>query len=708
MNPYQIDFDFLAESSAPSEISEWSLLTPRPKSNPLQFHASRSQQPRIRSLFQVSDLAQSSLPASSPPSRRVEPVLHSSGLQCPTPRESSIGSLRYPDKQIHQGLPAPDFSQPCPSSLTSPSQDAEGVEDCSFSMPISRVPQLSKPARTSKPSDVSQSRNASDLTRVRIAAKSSMVWNLWLRVSACLHSVSSVIQQIQSSAYPVEHAERFLNQYAATTLVRYMSCILQFVEFCSTLHVPIETMSETRMADLLVSGSLARRSDGSGPKFSVTIKSLRWAYKQLGIQPLACMFGPLISSFDKQKLPGDRRESLPFPLFILMRWERRVLQSATPLQEVIILGGFLLLCWSGLRFSDLQRSHLSSWQLDANSLRGLTWRAKTCNSATPFGILLSGILSCGSWTWVHRYLQALDQLYLGESLDLIDFAIPAFDSNGVPVKPYDAMTYAEALYYLRLYLSLPWSSQGSQMAFNTSSYSVHGLKATVLSWAAQANLPEEDRRVHGKHKPAQLSVQLYSRDDILGSLRVQTNLISQIVKGWRPVTPLARGGQKPLVEPQFSVERFRKDKGDLEWKFFRFDQADGLQQLVTLPDTPLEELSEESSSDESSSSSSSDGSVEEPKPRRPKIPRTAAASHLIEADEAIVGLHRRTWHVMMVSDSQQPDLPCWQGQSLKTACGRFLIQMQVSASEAFELAPGQSMCSHGGCRKGFQSIGRIA
>ena len=648
------------------------------------------------------------MPASSPPSRRVEPLLHSSGLPCPTPSESSIGSLQYPDKQIPQGLPVPEFSQPRPGSLTMVSEDVDSTEAGSFSMSVARVPMPPKPARTSKTVEVSQSRRASDLARVRIAATSPMVWNLWLRISVCLQSVSNVIQQIQSSAYPVEHAERFLNQYAATTLVRYMSCILQFVEFCSALHVSLDTMSETRMADLLVSGALARRSDGSGPKFSVTIKALRWAYKQLGIQSLACMFGPLISSFDKQKVPSDRRESLPFPLFILMRWERRILQSATPVQEIIILGGFLLLCWSGLRFSDLQRSHLSSWQLDDHTLRGLTWRAKTCNTATPFGILLSGLLSCGSLTWVHRYLQALDKLYSRDSLDLIDFAIPAFDSQGVPVQPYDAMTYAEALYYLRLYLSLPWSSQGSQIDLDTSSYSVHGLKATVLSWAAQANLPEEDRRIHGKHKPAQLSVQLYSRDDILGSIRVQTALISQIVQGWRPVTPLARGGQKPLVEPQFSLERFRKDKGHLEWQFFRFDKSDGLQQLVKLPDVPLEVLSEDSSSEESSSSSSSEDSVEEPKPRQPKIPRKSVAPPLTEADEAIVGLHRRTWHVMMMSDSPQPDLPCWQGQSLKTACGRFLTQMQVSASEAFEIAPGQSMCSHGGCRKGFQSIGRIA
>ena len=72
------------------------------------------------------------------------------------------------------------------------------------------------------------------------------------------------------------------------------------------------------------------------------------------------------------------------------------------------------------RFSDLQRSQLSSWILDEDSLRGLTWRAKTCSTATPFGICISGLLSQGNWTWVHKYLQALDRLYSDQDPEQID------------------------------------------------------------------------------------------------------------------------------------------------------------------------------------------------------------------------------------------------------------------------------------------------
>ena len=152
------------------------------------------------------------------------------------------------------------------------------------------------------------------------------------------------------------------------------------------------------------------------------------------------------------------------------------LQSQASQKEVIILGGLLMLCWSGLRFSDLQRSHLASWQLDPTSLRGLTWRAKTCSTATPFGILLSGLLSQGSWTWTLKFLKTLDEIYANQEASQIDFAIPAFHNQIEPITPFEAMTYAEALYYLRYYMTLPWSHHHATLQVDASSYSVNSSK----------------------------------------------------------------------------------------------------------------------------------------------------------------------------------------------------------------------------------------
>jgi hypothetical protein len=66
---------------------------------------------------------------------------------------------------------------------------------------------------------------------------------------------SSVLQQLRSSEFCTEHSERFLNQFAATTLVRYMSCLLQFLQLCVIMHVNVNDLSEAVLADLLISGA---------------------------------------------------------------------------------------------------------------------------------------------------------------------------------------------------------------------------------------------------------------------------------------------------------------------------------------------------------------------------------------------------------------------------------------------------------------------
>ena len=639
-----------------TSFSEWSLVAPTPKALPLPPVLQNNPRPRIRAPFQVSSIGYN-------PEQHAEagilrnPVEHSPGLALPQCRENSIESLRYPDYKVGSvqcsGLPAPTFSQPVPCSLQSNQLDSahDMAPPGHAGLALQEMPASGESfhltAKGIQPRQQPRfSQQASNLTRVRISSSSPIVWNLWTNFSDQMHPFSSVLQQLRSSEFCTEHSERFLNQLAATTLVRYMSCLLQFLQLCVIMHVRVNDMSEALLADLLISGALARRADGSGPKCSITIKSLRWAHKQLGVSAFGCAFGALVASFEKQKFESDRKESLSYPVFILMKWERRILQSNTPLKEVIILGGFFLLCWSGLRFSDLQRCRLSTWQLDSTSLRGLTWRAKTCNSSTPFGVITSGLLSKGTWTWIHKFLSTLDELYAAENPDEIDFALPTFGNQDTPMVPFDAMTYAAALYYIRYYMTLPWSQQGIPASLNTKSYSVHGLKATILSWAAQANLPETDRRIHGKHRPAQASVQLYSRDDILGSLRVQTALIEQLNNGWRPVTPLGRGGQVPLTEPSFVLEQFKKDRDCPEWKFFRFNQKSSLQVFADNVEC-LEEVSDPNSGSSSSeaSSSSSSASDSESHPAPAKKHRTSSQCELGPADEALVGLHRKTWHI---------------------------------------------------------------
>ena len=161
-----------------------------------------------------------------------------------------------------------------------------------------------------------------------------------------------------------------------------------------------------------------------------------------------------------------------------------------------------------------------------------------------------------------------------------------------------------------------------------------------------------------------------------------------------------------MLEPQFALERFRKELKPHDWKFFTFHTQSHLQLFAdSVPELESDQgVSDESRSSESSSSS--DESSQEPvSPRPAKASKRVQKDSIGAADEAILGLHRKTWHMMVQTEATQANLPVWQDQHLKTACGRFLPQTRIQLGMQITLEPGHVFCSHVGCRKGFHSLG---
>ena len=193
------DWDFAAFDDV-SSVEGWQVIHPTPKALPLPSNLSRVACPRIRAPFQVADILSASSPVSRPTLPKASSVQHSSGLPRPANFESNIESLRYPNVSQHddmaKGLPAPAFSQPTPRSCIRDDPLEEQPQDPIWQgnpVPGTKSKTQSAP-KISKMLGPTQSSNASNLTRIRIASQSPVVWKLWTQSSAALREHSEVLR----------------------------------------------------------------------------------------------------------------------------------------------------------------------------------------------------------------------------------------------------------------------------------------------------------------------------------------------------------------------------------------------------------------------------------------------------------------------------------------------------------------------------------
>ena len=425
------------------------------------------------------------------------------------------------------GLPVPMCQVAIPRSLQIPdcADDvtvAEHVHDVqSYALPSS-----GKRQRRQSKIPVQSDTGPIDLVRTKRASDSPLVQSLWDMIINLYVLHSPLLQQIQHSAFRREHFARLIDNFAASTLVKYLSALQVFHSLLTDMRIHLAGLSELQLADILVAGRLSKHSEGATASPSILIKAVRWGFKQLQIEPFSVAFGPLIASF-QMKVPKDRRESLPFSLYILTQFERHILVRETSREDVLILGSYMLLLFSGLRFADMQRTAPSSLQWDGTSLRGLAWRTKTSCAGTPLGALACGFLSQGSYNWLFKFLVHLDGVLAEAGIAEIDFLVPSIGPEGIraPLRP---MSYAESLFFLRHFLRLPWKKSPLDLGIAPQSYTIHGLKSTLISWATQLDLPDEHKRLQGKHQSRNSSTRLYSRDMEIANGAIGMNALRQM------------------------------------------------------------------------------------------------------------------------------------------------------------------------------------
>ena len=408
--------------------------------------------------------------------------------------------------------------------------------------------------------------------RSHSAANSKVAMELMMQLLAFLGSESGTFTSLQSAVHYHQHVRRVLAGFAATTVIRYITTFNNFAKTCEDLDVCILEITEVQAADILVTLQLQKREDPAlGSSATTCIKAIRWVRRNTQCCVFEVFFGELISSFLRSKLPKDRCESVPLPLFALVQWERRILQRNTPLVDVILLGATLLTVWASLRFSDSQRVEWSSFAFDVVSLRGVAYQTKVSHQGQPFGLITAGFLHHGGHSWVAKWLRVLDSVASSEIRDFgvaPSFLFPALDESAELLRPLSPMSYASCLKWLRYYLQFPWLDCPPDIP--VSNYTVHSMKCSLLNYMLEVpSILGPDRDSQGHHRGS--SRELHSRDDVLGALRAQQQLRAAVLSGLRPRTPQHRGAQLPMPAIPVSIESFRKDISTAPWGFFRFD-----------------------------------------------------------------------------------------------------------------------------------------
>ena len=201
-------------------------------------------------------------------------------------------------------------------------------------------------------------------------------------------------------------------------------------------------------------------------------------------------------------------------------------------------------------------------------------------------------------------------------------------------------------------------------------YTIHGLKATFLSWGPQLHgkVSDDQQLQQGHHQDPRQSLRLYGRDSVWGALAFQKQVVREVQQGFRPQIAQHRGGQAPLKEPQVSLEYFRKELPLYKFDWFKFDSP-----TSSLQPQPIDTVmsSSESSSDSDSSASSESPRITAPKKAKVQKPTSSAP------DECVMGEYRSVIHAMVVATDDCAWRPLYAGARFRAACGRNMTEKET-------------------------------
>ena len=549
---------------------------------------------------------------------RPKPKLPSLGCGGPPPPKFAPKGKIDPFESTAEPLmvPAP---KPQPSSLTNriihPPEVGESAEEpkgshCRQASPRSNALVLP----TSQPPEICRFSRGTFQTALQHWNLAKTQYEQWLAtLIVSIGSPSQIFVEFAGkTTYPIV-IKQLLAQVGPSTLDLYSRSVETTENWMRHIGITWCHLSLNHLVTIIQFAQEASKQDVQAVRLQPPqlLRGLRWLAKTALMEDLASILsGFLMTSFLKgPQQPRDRKEAIPVPMILLLRWEETILSPLTPQWLTLLLGGFLLAAWGSLRFADLQRTPVDNLNLASDTLRGVCRITKTTRSGQPFAISLVGFTAFSPSTcWVVVWLRTLQKAFYRSAPFVPDFIIPVLDHYTAPSFS-SPLSYAAALRALRWAAQTPWMTRtfSAEMA---QSLTLHSLKVTMLSASAQLRLPQHARRLQGHHTDG--STQLYSRDDVVEAVWLQRQIAQEIRRGWRPLRPLQRGGQKPVAEPAFVLPFVEMPSPiDVPWEsslsLFQVETSwnhDASITSVPIDDSDVDSLSSCSSTSDTSSADS--------------------------------------------------------------------------------------------------------
>ena len=259
------------------------------------------------------------------------------GCNVPPPQQFPVDSIRLVPGVTP--LQSPPQNLPGIQSWTTLQQNFERPQPqrClgySESVPIDFVPNRPLSALQHPPRH-----QQGAISRVRFSSALPVLCQIWLDLLSQLGPLSRIWQETSMSQHQRMHLNRILDNVASGTPMKYLSSCKSSFRTCKALQLDLTSLTEVQLADILITMSLSRSTSQDSSSCSLVIKALRWLLKSAEVGCLPVVHSILIGTFLNQKVPRDRKQAPPLPLWALVQWERCVLLSNCTVLEVILLGG---------------------------------------------------------------------------------------------------------------------------------------------------------------------------------------------------------------------------------------------------------------------------------------------------------------------------------------------------------------------------------